>query len=72
MISEQKKQILEQLLVGLPKEQISWVSGYLSGLISDIPLNIPLGAVSAKTNLEVLVLYISETGNGKKLLVIWQ
>jgi len=63
MISDQKKQILNQFLADLSKDQISWASGYLSGLINDIPSE----TISLKTDLEVLVLYISETGNGKKI-----
>ena len=31
MLNEQKKQILNQFLDGLSKEQIAWASGYLAG-----------------------------------------
>ena len=60
MLNEQKKQILNQLLDGLSKEQIAWASGYLSGYnaVSEKPL---------ASNIEATILYVSETGNSKKI-----
>ena len=60
MLNEQKKQILNQLLDGLSKEQIAWASGYLSGYnaASEKPL---------AGNIEATILYVSETGNSKKI-----
>jgi sulfite reductase (NADPH) flavoprotein alpha-component len=64
MISEQKKQLLHQFLDDLSKEQIIWSGGYFSGLVAD---NLRVKK-SLKTDFfEVTIVYISETGNGKKI-----
>jgi sulfite reductase (NADPH) flavoprotein alpha-component len=62
MLNEHKKQILENFLNDLPKEQIAWASGYLSGLVGNNNQTI-----SAKSDIEATIIYISETGNAKKI-----
>jgi sulfite reductase (NADPH) flavoprotein alpha-component len=62
MLSKNKKQILENFLADLPKEQIVWTSGYLAGLASNYHQ-----PISVKSNTEATIIYISETGNSKKI-----
>ncbi len=60
MLNEQKKQILNQFLDGLSKEQIAWASGYLAGYNG-------VSEKSLVSNIEATILYVSETGNSKKI-----
>jgi sulfite reductase (NADPH) flavoprotein alpha-component len=62
MLSKNKKQILENFLADLPKEQIVWTSGYLAGLANNYHQ-----PISVKSNTEATIIYISETGNSKKI-----
>jgi len=66
MISDQKKQSLNQFLSDLSKEQISWVSGYLAGLVSGEVIDL-IEPQTTKINNDVLVLYVTDTGNSKKI-----
>lgn len=59
MLTEEKKQILNQIVLNFSKEEILWASGYLSGLAAND---------NEKKSIENLtILYISETGNAKFL-----
>ena len=62
MLNEQKKQSLNQFLSDLSKEQISWVSGYLAGLVGEVEV-----VQTAKISNDVLVFYVTDTGNSKKI-----
>ncbi len=68
MISEKKKEILNNLLLNLSKEEIIWLNGFLaakseSGLIVSAPItnnNEPMIK-------EISIIYATETGNAKKI-----
>jgi sulfite reductase alpha subunit-like flavoprotein len=62
MLTNDKKQILDQIISNFSKEEIAWSSGYLSGFIAD---EAPSKAVKAIPNLTIL--YVTETGNAKFL-----
>jgi sulfite reductase alpha subunit-like flavoprotein len=65
MITDQKRQQLEQFLNGISYEEIAWASGYLAGsLKSGSSDSIP--AISA-ANVDATIIYVSETGNAKKI-----
>lgn len=67
MLTDAKIKVVQNLLLGLSKEEIIWVNGYLSGIVSldtksdnnILPLNGPVKKIT--------VTYGTETGNAKKL-----
>jgi len=59
MISNSKKQKIDKIIFSLTKEEIIWTSGYLSGFVQEKLVNKIFG--------EILIIYISETGNSKLL-----
>ena len=63
MLSNEKKQILDQIIASFTKEEIAWSSGYLSGFVSDHKTE----NKSAKLVKDLTILYITETGNSKFL-----
>ncbi|MFT4967638.1 MAG: sulfite reductase alpha subunit-like flavoprotein [Candidatus Deianiraeaceae bacterium] len=67
MLNEQKKQTLDNFLAVLSKEQIIWVSGYITGK-TDI-LSSPSVQVSLSVS-KITIIYATETGNSKKVAIV--
>ena len=68
MLSEQKQQILTNLLEDLTKEQIIWLNGFIAAK-SDI--KIPTSILTKKESKikEVTIIYATETGNAKRIAI---
>lgn len=65
MITAPKLKLVQELVSGSTKEELIWINGYLSGLMSNTD---DTGSSPAATAVERLTLvYGSETGNSKKL-----
>lgn len=66
MLAEPKLKILAEFISQFNKEELIWVNGYLSGLVSE-----PLKATPAISNganaKKITIAYGTETGNSKKL-----
>lgn len=68
MLASPKLKMLEDLITGATKEEIAWISGYLSGLASQNGAPQPSVAVAAKPAVnKITIVYGTETGNSKKL-----
>lgn len=63
MLAEPKLKILTELVGQLSKEELIWVNGYLSGLVTT-PLT-PTNTIAAAQ--KITIAYGTETGNAKKL-----
>ncbi|WP_185965523.1 diflavin oxidoreductase [Flavobacterium zepuense] len=67
MLSENKLQLLQQLVHNASKEEIIWAKGYLAGYLdaANVPINISVtpAAIAVKPT----ILYGTETGNSKKV-----
>jgi sulfite reductase alpha subunit-like flavoprotein len=63
MLTNDKKQILDQIISSFSQEEVLWVSGYLAGFANS-------GDVALKQSLAIenlTILYVTETGNSKFL-----
>ncbi|MCU7550784.1 flavodoxin domain-containing protein [Chitinophagaceae bacterium LB-8] len=68
MLASPKLKMLEDLITGATKEEIAWISGYLSGLASQNGVPQQSVAVAAKPAVnKITIAYGTETGNSKKL-----
>ncbi len=68
MLASPKLKMLEELITGATKEEIAWISGYLSGLASQNGAPQTSIAVAAKPAVsKITIAYGTETGNSKKL-----
>ncbi|MFT5703764.1 MAG: sulfite reductase (NADPH) flavoprotein alpha-component [Rickettsiales bacterium] len=68
MITDQKKQQLEQFLNGLCGEEIAWSSGYLAGsLRSGISTTSVISSGNNNAKIEATIIYVTETGNAKSI-----
>lgn len=68
MLASQKLKLLEELIAASTKEELAWVSGYISGIIAENGLQQAQPAVAAKPAVNKLTItYGTETGNSKKL-----
>lgn len=66
MLAEHKLKQLKEILLGSGKEELIWMNGYISGIISgnvQVEETAPAAAVSKK----ITIVYGTETGNAKKL-----
>ncbi len=63
MISAAHKNLLDQLVSGVNREELLWITGYLNGLVAAQPHN----EGTAKQTGKVTVIYGTETGNAKRL-----
>lgn len=67
MLASQKLKLLEDLIAQTNKEELAWISGYISGIVSGGGLQ-PAAAVAAKPAVgKITIVYGTETGNSKKL-----
>lgn len=72
MLTEPKLKLLTDLINQVSKEELIWINGYLSGLVSSSqPATIPAtpvnGAAITTAPKKVTIAYGTETGNSKKL-----
>jgi sulfite reductase (NADPH) flavoprotein alpha-component len=71
MLAEPKLRSLTDFISTLSKEELVWVNGYLSGLISVSGETVAAGATStpvqSTSNRKITIAYGTETGNSKKL-----
>ena len=68
MLASQKLKILEDLIAQTNKEELAWISGYISGIISGGGETQPAVAVASKPAVnKITIAYGTETGNSKKL-----
>ncbi len=71
MLAELKLKSLTDFIGTLSKEELVWVNGYLSGLVSvtENPVPATAGAAPVQTaaNKKITIAYGTETGNSKKL-----
>ena len=66
MLAEPKLKILAEFISQFNKEELIWVNGYLSGLVSEPLTATP--AIANRTNAKkITIAYGTETGNSKKL-----
>ncbi|NCI46818.1 diflavin oxidoreductase [Sediminibacterium soli] len=69
MLTGPKQKIWEEFAASCSKEELVWISGYLSGILSDVAL-LPSQAVKENApalSKKMTVVYGTETGNAKKL-----
>lgn len=64
MLSSQKKTLLDELIANANKEELAWMNGYLSGILSGSA--IPTAIVKPSVG-KITIAYGTETGNSKKL-----
>jgi len=71
ILSNQKLSAFQQLLSGASKQELIWMNGYLSGLLSNgtIQQTEVEVAVAAPSVNKITIAYGTETGNSKKLAV---
>src|SRR5688572_21902023 len=71
MLSQFKLKIVQELISSSTKEELIWLNGYLSGLLSNGMLSEAPAAATpaapAKNPGKVTIVYGTETGNSKKL-----
>src|SRR5688572_405357 len=65
MLSSQKKKLLDELIASASKEELAWISGYMSGILlgGEVPQAITLKPAVNK----ITITYGTETGHSKKL-----
>jgi sulfite reductase (NADPH) flavoprotein alpha-component len=68
MLSNQKQQILTNLLEGLTREQIIWLNGFIYAK-SNIEINAPILDKKESKIQEITIIYATETGNAKKIAI---
>lgn len=68
MLSEQKQQILTNLLEDLTKEQIIWLNGFITAK-SDIKISTSILTKKESKIKEVTIIYATETGNAKRIAI---
>ena len=66
MLAEHKLKIFEDLLRGLSEEELSWVKGYLDGVVSKISEKNEALVLKPAVN-KITITYGTETGNSKKI-----
>lgn len=66
MLTENKQEILDQIITDFSKEEILWIGGYLSGAALK-GMEIPTGITGSEFAAKITVIYVSETGNAKFL-----
>ncbi len=69
MLAEPKAKLLSDLINSLSKQELIWVNGYLSGLVSlpDAAGNVQPVVQVAAAHKKITIAYGTETGNAKKL-----
>ena len=66
MLAEHKLKILEELLKGLSDDELTWVKGYLDGVVSKTSEKNEAPVLKPAVN-KITVTYGTETGNSKKI-----
>jgi len=66
MLAEPKLKILAEFISQFNKEELIWVNGYLSGLVSE-PLKVTPAISNGANGKKITIAYGTETGNSKKL-----
>lgn len=66
MLAENKLRVLQELINGASPDEIIWINGYLSGVISQKTSGQALAPAKSGVN-KITILYGTETGNSKKL-----
>lgn len=67
MLSEGKKNLLQQLVHNASKDELIWISGYFSGLLESSGNSVPQTEVPVAVTIKPTILYGTETGNSKKV-----
>lgn len=66
MLAGPKQQLLTELVTGIGREELIWINGYLSALISGKETS-PVTAGASAVARKITLVYGTETGNAKKL-----
>ena len=66
MLAETKLKTLQQLVESLTKEELIWINGYLSGLVTTEVSKYSEQAVKPAVG-KITIAFGTETGNSKKL-----
>ena len=67
MLSSPKLKMLEELIAQTNKEELAWISGYISGIISNGAVSENIAVTSKPAVNKITITYGTETGNSKKL-----
>ena len=69
MLAELKLKVLSDFINDLTKEELIWVNGYLSGMVSSEETTSMATPVTNISNKKITIAYGTETGNSKKLAI---
>lgn len=70
MLTKSKEQLLQSLIQDASRQELIWMSGYLSGLLASSAESKSLPQTSSNVaNVKLTIIYGTETGNAKSLSV---
>ncbi|MEO5942917.1 MAG: flavodoxin domain-containing protein [Ferruginibacter sp.] len=69
MLAELKLKLLNDHISSYTKEELIWVNGYISGLVTTKPITDAAMVSKAISNKKITLAYGTETGNSKKLAI---
>ena len=69
MLAELKLKVLSDFINDLTKEELIWVNGYLSGMVSSEETTSMATPVTNISNKKITIAYGTETGNSKKIAI---